>query len=187
MSLSSRGGAAGQGLLSEYNSIVGAWVLETSRSDTMEGYLRCMLVADLAIEAQMKAEQDHESRNVIAMEGLKFVIHKRTKINHFTEIFELNKEKITQGRSGAKRCTVAFRNEGRLDELVITTTMPTVQGQMHLVETRRLLDKGHTHSQELHLSNLTTGGMNVTRRTWIRVPVTPVDQESVQEEMSLQP
>ena len=61
--------------------------------------------------------------------------------------FELNKEKITQGRSGAKRCTVAFRNEGRLDELVITTTMPTVQGQMHLVETRRLLDKGHTHSQ----------------------------------------
>lgn len=35
---------------------------------------------------QMKAEQDHESRNVIAIEGPKFVIHKRTKINHFTEM-----------------------------------------------------------------------------------------------------
>ncbi|CAM9632627.1 unnamed protein product, partial [Ectocarpus sp. 12 AP-2014] len=40
-------------LLPEYNSIVGAWVLEVSRSETMEGYLRCMNVADLAIEAQV--------------------------------------------------------------------------------------------------------------------------------------
>ena len=34
----------------------------------------------------MKAEQDHESRNVVAIEGSKFVMHKRTKINHFTEM-----------------------------------------------------------------------------------------------------
>lgn len=35
---------------------------------------------------QLKAEHDHESRNVIAIEGSKFVMHKRTKINHFTEM-----------------------------------------------------------------------------------------------------
>lgn len=35
---------------------------------------------------QMKAEQDHESRNVFAMEGSKLVMHKRTKINHFTQM-----------------------------------------------------------------------------------------------------
>lgn len=35
---------------------------------------------------QLKAEHDHESRNVIAIEGSKFVVHKRTKINHFTEM-----------------------------------------------------------------------------------------------------
>ncbi|CAM9099736.1 unnamed protein product [Ectocarpus sp. 4 AP-2014] len=145
----SRGGGAGgpNGLLPEYNSIVGAWVLEVSRSETMEGYLRCMNVADLAIEAQMKAEQDHESRNVFAIEGTKLVIHKRTKINHFTQIYELDKEKITDGRSGPKHCMVSLRNPGCLDGLVLTTSMPTAQGQMHLVETRQLLDKGHVHAQ----------------------------------------
>lgn len=61
--------------------------------------------------------------------------------------YELNKEKVTQGRSGAKRCTVTLRDEGRMDGIVITTTMPTVQGQMHLIETRRLLEKGKSHSQ----------------------------------------
>ncbi|CAN0166032.1 unnamed protein product [Ectocarpus sp. 12 AP-2014] len=184
-----RGGGAGgpNGLLPEYNSIVGAWVLEVSRSETMEGYLRCMNVADLAIEAQMKAEQDHESRNVFAIEGTKLVIHKRTKINHFTQIYELDKEKITDGRSGPKHCMVSLRNPGCLDGLVLTTSMPTAQGQMHLVETRQLLDKGHVHAQELHLSNLTTGARCVTKRTWVRVAVTSVDQESVLQEMNLQP
>ncbi|CAM9237490.1 unnamed protein product [Discosporangium mesarthrocarpum] len=153
----------------------------------MEGYLRCMSVADLAIEAQLKAEQDHESRNVIAIEGTKFSIHKRTKINHFTEIYELGKEKVTQARSGVKRCTVSLRDKGRMDGLVITTSMPTAKGQLHLVETRQLLDKGHVLAQELHLSNLTNGGKCVTKRTWVRVPVTPLDQESVLEEMSMQP
>lgn len=181
------GGGEEPGLLPEYNTIVGAWVLDTSRSETMEGYLRCMRVADLAIEAQMKAEQDHESRNVVAIEGSKFVMHKRTKINHFTEIFELNKEKVTQGRSGAKVCTVSLRNKGSQDGVVVTTSMPTAQGQMHLVETRQLLDKGHVHAQELHLSNLTTGGRCITRRTWTRVAVTPTDQESVLDEMKVQP
>lgn len=129
--------------------------------------------------------------------------------------------------------------------------MPTAQGQMHLVETRQLLENGHVHAQVsntsslarvycraldsplcglvvkmlqvciprvfhpcerrfsllknrtflsivlgdlaaspfmvqvLHLSNLTTGGKCVTRRTWVRVPVTPLDQESVLEEVNL--
>lgn len=62
--------------------------------------------------------------------------------------YELNKEKVTQGRSGAKRCTVSLRNsKGSLDGLVVTTSMPTAQGQMHLVETRQLLDNGHVHVQ----------------------------------------
>ena len=65
----------------------------------------------------------------------------------FIGSFELNKEKITQGRSGAKVCTVSLRNKGSQDGVVITTSMPTAQGQMHLVETRQLLDKGHVHAQ----------------------------------------
>lgn len=61
--------------------------------------------------------------------------------------YELATEKVTQARSGPKRCTVALREAGRLDAIVITTNMPTAQGQMHLVETRQLLDKGHVHAQ----------------------------------------
>ena len=65
----------------------------------------------------------------------------------FIGSYELNKEKVTQGRSGAKVCTVSLRNKGSQDGVVITTSMPTAQGQMHLVETRQLLDKGHVHAQ----------------------------------------
>lgn len=61
--------------------------------------------------------------------------------------YELDKEKITDGRSGSKHCMVSLRNPGCLDGLVLTTSMPTAQGQMHLVETRQLLDKGHVHAQ----------------------------------------
>lgn len=61
--------------------------------------------------------------------------------------YELDKEKITEGRSGSKHCMVSLRNPGCVDGLVLTTSMPTAQGQMHLVETRQLLDKGHVHAQ----------------------------------------
>lgn len=61
--------------------------------------------------------------------------------------YELDKEKVTDGRSGPKHCMVSLRNPGCLDGLVLTTSMPTAQGQMHLVETRQLLDKGHVHAQ----------------------------------------
>lgn len=46
-----------------------------------------------------------------------------------------------------KHCTVSLRVPGRLDGIVITTSMPTTQGQMNLVETRQLLDRGHVHAQ----------------------------------------
>lgn len=70
--------------------------------------------------------------------------------------YELDKEKVTDGRSGPKHCMVSLRNPGCLDGLVLTTSMPTAQGQMHLVETRQLLDKGHVHAQarerKIHLT-----------------------------------
>lgn len=46
--------------------------------------LFCFVV--LFFISKMKAEQDHESRNVFAIEGTKLVIHKRTKINHLTQM-----------------------------------------------------------------------------------------------------
>lgn len=54
---------------------------------------------------------------------------------------------MTQARSGVKRCTVCLKERGRLDGIVVTTSMPTAQGQMHLVETRQLLEDGHVHAQ----------------------------------------
>lgn len=90
-----------------------------------------------------------------------------------THSFELDKEKVTDARSGHKHAMVSLRNPGCLDGLVITTSMPTAQGQMHLVETRQLLDKGHVHAQvttgrAVGRKHMELGGGGWTRGTCTR-------------------
>jgi hypothetical protein len=131
----------------ELNSLAGSWVLDRSRSEAMEPYLQCMGVADLAIEAQAKCEADSESRNVISIDGQHFAIHKRTKINALTEHYELGVEKELPARHGVRRTTVALKAAGSQSAVVVTTNMPTPNGDLHLIETRALVDRGNTLMQ----------------------------------------
>ncbi|CAM9853044.1 unnamed protein product [Phaeothamnion confervicola] len=163
----------------EYVTLSGTWVLNKHRSDTMEGFLRIMGVAELAIEAQLKSEADHETRNVIRLDLHRMIINKRSKINTLTEFYDLFKEKNTPARNGTRQTMVALKDRTRLDGIVVTTTMPTSQGTLHLVESRQLVDRGHAVYQELQVTNLATGGSNVTRRYWRRVPVTDEDEETL--------
>ncbi|KAG5193095.1 hypothetical protein JKP88DRAFT_182663 [Tribonema minus] len=175
--------AGGSGLLhGEFTSLTGSWVLDKSRSDVMEPYLQCLNVAELAIEAQAKCEADSESRNVINIDGTQFAIHKRTKINALTEHFELGKEREMPARSGTRKTMVTLRKPGDYSAIDVTTAMPISTGALHLLETRTLMDKGHTCLQELHLTNLATGAKCLTRRVWVRVPTTHEDRAALEEE-----
>ncbi len=74
------------GLLKEYTTLGGSWVLDTSQSSTMEAHLLTLGVAPLAIEAQMKSELDEETRVVTALDHKRFLVYKKSKINVLAEV-----------------------------------------------------------------------------------------------------
>eukprot|EP00904_Undaria_pinnatifida_P009607 jgi/Undpi1/5777/HiC_scaffold_2.g01051.m1 len=135
-------------LLHECNSLGGAWVLDLSRSDTLEGYLQCLLTPEMAIQAQVAGEQAYRSRNVIALDESTFVIGKRTAVNNFTETFALDHEQVKHTSSGVKRSRASLGEDGDLDEVVIVTTMLRPGGSsVIVVEARKLLNRGQIHQQ----------------------------------------
>eukprot|EP00904_Undaria_pinnatifida_P009754 jgi/Undpi1/5909/HiC_scaffold_2.g01183.m1 len=145
----------------------------------MEAYLRCMGVPHAAIQAQVAGEQVYKSRNVIALDEARFVVHKRTHINNFTESYDLDEERVTPTRYGARRSTVSLGDEGRLDGFAIATTVPTASGDVDMIEARQLIEGGAAHAQEIRLMNRSTDEQSVTRRVWTRVPVTDSDEEQL--------
>eukprot|EP00752_Nemacystus_decipiens_P005597 g5066.t1 len=163
----------------ELNSISGSWVLDLARSDTMEGYLRCLQSPEGLIESQISGEQSRESRNVFAVQANGVVIHKTTAVNNFTEIYYFDADRVTQTSFGERRSMLSLSQPGQASGLVITTTIPTADHELHLVEVRELIDGGTAHTQVLHLTNLTTEEQHVTRRVWVRVPMTAQDHQNL--------
>lgn len=60
---------------------------------------------------------------------------------------ELDTEKITQTRHGERHAMASLLDWGQHDGIVITTTMPTPAGNVHLVDTRQLQAGGQAHIQ----------------------------------------
>ena len=128
----------------EATNLSGSWVLDRNRSELMQPFLQIMGVAPLAIEAQLKCETDAENRNVISLEGDRLAIHKRTKINVLTEHYDLGVPKDLPAIRGVRRTTVDLRVEGDYSGMQAVTEMPTPNGELYLLETRQLADKGKT-------------------------------------------
>ncbi|CAN0022960.1 unnamed protein product [Ascophyllum nodosum] len=171
---------ANQQLLHSYSSISGAWVLDLSRSDTMEGYLRCLRTPEEAIRQQVEAEQDLQTRNVIALNGSTLIIHKRTTTSGtFTESFVLGEERITQARFGMRRSIVTLGPSRTMNEFIKTSAFTSNGGNAVVVEERRLVEQGLAHLQEITLRNQTTGEEHLTNRFWTRVPMTNDDQRQL--------
>eukprot|EP00752_Nemacystus_decipiens_P005599 g5068.t1 len=163
----------------DLNSISGSWVLDLARSDTMEEYLRCLRAPEGVIEAQISGEQSRESRNVFAVQANGVVIHKRTALNNFTEVYYFDTDRVTQTGYGEWRSMLSLSQPGQANGLVITSTVPTADHDVHLVEVRELIDGGTAHTQVLHLTNLSTEEQHVTRRVWVRVPMTAQDHQNL--------
>ncbi|CAM9198568.1 unnamed protein product [Ectocarpus sp. 6 AP-2014] len=165
-------------LLPSYTTLAGAWVLDVTRSDSMEDYLRLLLDnPEPAIEAQAAGEQNTQSRNAIMLNETHLVIYKRTAANHFTETFELGLEKAVQNAAGyIKRSTAFLIDDGLLTGYFVAISTMSAEGRsLSLVDARRLEEGGHAHAQELSVRNNTTGETCTIMRTWIRVPMTSSD------------
>lgn len=56
-------------------------------------------------------------------------------------------DRITQTRFGERRSMLSLAQPGQTSGLVITSTMPTADHEVHLVEVRELIDGGMAHTQ----------------------------------------
>lgn len=67
--------------------------------------------------------------------------------SHFGNSYHLDTEGVIETDFGERRSMVSFSHAGRSVGLVITTTRPTAESELHLVEVRELIDGGMAHSQ----------------------------------------
>lgn len=56
-------------------------------------------------------------------------------------------DRVTQTRFGERRSMLSLAQPGQASGLVITSTMPTADHEVHLVEVRELIDGGRAHTQ----------------------------------------
>ena len=86
--------------------------------------------------------------------------------------FKLGVEKRTEGISGTKRSTASLAIPGRLDGLVIVSSVPTADsGDVHLVE-RRWLEPGGTYQTQVRSGcRERAPAISVHARCWLSVTI----------------
>ncbi|CAM9850064.1 unnamed protein product [Ectocarpus fasciculatus] len=166
------------------DSIVGAWVLDLPRSDTMERFLRFMKVPEQGIRAHVRVEARRGALNVIHLEEDTITIHKRTCANNLTESFKLDEEKVKNNDVNRTRISevvsIPFpRPTGYVRSATSTAVVSGGIENVHMLESRRVMDGGRSHTQDIRLHNLTTGEYCVTNRVWTRVPMTDEHQATI--------
>lgn len=68
-------------------------------------------------------------------------------LNFCPNSYHLDTEGVIETEFGERRSMVSFSHAGRPVGLVITTTRPTAESELHLVEVRELIDGGVAHTQ----------------------------------------
>ncbi|CAM9371726.1 unnamed protein product [Ectocarpus sp. 6 AP-2014] len=166
-----------------HHSIVGSWVLDLSRSDTMELFLRIHGMPDKHIREHVSAETVHGGFNVIDLGEDTIIIHKRTCTNCYTErSYTLDEEKVKYNEVTRTRVSevLSVPCSGPTG-FVRSANCSTAGGRdnVHMLETRHVVEGGLAHTQEIRLHNLTTGEDCVTNRVWMRVPMTEEHQAAL--------
>eukprot|EP00904_Undaria_pinnatifida_P009845 jgi/Undpi1/5991/HiC_scaffold_2.g01265.m1 len=173
--LSAGGGRGGAGLLD--GGLVaggdGGWREGGDEGERSEGWWQ------VAGAGEVAGEKAHEVRHVIALDEKRLRVHKQAVVGDFTETYELGKLKATKTACGSMQCRASLQKRKKLGGVVISTSTQTTDGGLHLVETRRLLGRGNVQAQVLHLGNSATGVQCLTRRTWVRVPMTELDWQEI--------
>jgi len=69
-------------------------------------------------------------------------------LSHLRYFFDT--DQVMKTRYGERRSMLSLTNPGQTNGLVITSTMPTSDHEVHLVEVRELIDGGMAHTQVSH-------------------------------------
>lgn len=69
--------------------------------------------------------------------------------SHIGHSYHLDTEGVIETQFGERRSMVSFSHAGQQVGLVITTTRPAAENELHVVEVRELIDGGMAHTQVL--------------------------------------
>ncbi|CAM9645795.1 unnamed protein product [Ectocarpus fasciculatus] len=159
-------------------TMAGAWVLDLSRSDTMQRYLQVCGMTATNTHAHVLAERKHGGAlNLIHLDETTFIIHKRTYLNNYTETYvRLGEEKVTNITPTRASISTTVSNLGSSSRgyacLIRNASTPEGQQNTEVLERRYVTDGGLCHTQEIQARNLTTGEECGIVRTWRRVMMT---------------
>ncbi|CAN0256988.1 unnamed protein product [Ectocarpus sp. 12 AP-2014] len=142
----------------------------------MELFLRIHGMPEKHIREHVNAETLHGGFNVIDLGEDTITIHKRTCTNCYTESsYTLDEEKVKYNEVTRTRVSevLSVPCSGPTG-FVRSANCSTAGGRdnVHMLETRNVVEGGLSHTQEIRLHNLTTGEDCVTNRVWTRVPMT---------------
>lgn len=150
-------------------SIDGTWRVDSTRGDSMGGFLRVMDCSDMAIEAMFKAEIEMPTVHRYTISTSHYTVTKRSRLNNFTESFpigkrtinniNINKDDVKEKATIVSVCTPKFVH--------IVSKLSTSNGVAEVVDKKQLSEDGTHLLQELQIRNLKTNAVNTTTRYWV--------------------
>ena len=152
----------------------GVWVLDRKRgSPSVRGFLETMGVNELAIEANEKGDDTHDTIHEIRLTSEKFIIRKQSRVNDMTLEVTLGEEHIKPLLPG-ERLKKTMATSSDTCHVKVESSMPTMNGvarvsdvKSYSVETGPDGRPFPVYTQQLTILNESTGKSNVTTRYFV--------------------
>jgi hypothetical protein len=153
------------------DSLNGVWILDKSRPGwSMRGYLECLNVNELAIQAHEKGESEFDTYHTISIDLSKVTVIKRSRVNNDLKVeLELGKEYVEYLKpENRPKTSLATSPDGKT-QLEIKSTLLTVNGMAYVVDKKHLEQAGDhtTLVQELIITNGQTRKSHKTTRYFL--------------------
>jgi len=151
------------------DSLNGCWILDKSREPwSMNDYLRCMQVDELAIEAHEKGEREFETYHTIALNANTVEIIKRSRVNNDVVVeLELGKEQTIFLPENRPQISVATSDNP--SHLCIQSSLQTFNGKASVTDIKILQqeDDKSVLRQQLTIVNEQTKQSSTTTRYFV--------------------
>lgn len=152
----------------------GVWILDRKRgSPSVRGFLETMGVSELAIEANEKGDDTHDTIHEIHLTSDKFSIRKQSRVNDLTLEVNLGEEHVKPLLPGERlKRTLATSTD--TCNVTVESSMPTMKGVARVSDIKSYsLETGpdgkpsSVYTQQLTILNESTGKSNVTTRYFL--------------------
>jgi len=154
-------------------SLNGVWILDRTRgSPSVRGFLETMGVPELAIEANEKGDDEHDTVHDITLTSTQYKIKKLSRVNNMVLDVTLGEEHVKHMVPG-ERLKRTLASSDHPAHVRVESSMPTMNGVTRVIDTKTLVQEtgsGHVTSvyiQQLTITNESTQKSNVTTRYFV--------------------